>query len=203
MISEAIDSIDGVDFMPIINPVKYGQEYFDRFAAMGKTPFGIALNSLRVGLIARYLILDEHLVDIGIGDGAFMRARGGRTDGYDINPIARELLEKSGSFYDVRLNSIESASFFDSLEHIENHLDILRKIKHYCFVSIPVFRDRAHILRSKHFRPTEHYWYFTRAGLIAWFWKAGFMCLEMNEAETMLGREDIGTFVFGRHTRWT
>jgi hypothetical protein len=55
-----------------------------------------------------------------------------------------------------------------------------------------------HIAQSRHFKPGEHYWYFTTAGLIAWFWKLGFTCREANSMETMAGREDIGTFVFQR-----
>lgn len=185
----------GVGFEPFVEQPIYDEAYFNKYVIMGKSSFGVALNSLRVGLVSRYLNSTDSLTDIGVGDGAFIRARGGNTDGYDINPVAQRMLidaERSR----VMLRSIQSASFWDSLEHIEDCWSIVKKIKRYCFVSIPVFRDHEHIVNSKHYRPDEHCWYFTRYGLIRSFWDCDFACREMNDMETSLGREDIGTFVF-------
>lgn len=190
------DSDTGIGYQSI-QPRNYDDAYFHKYVAMGRSTFGVALNSLRVGLVSRYLALDQQLIDIGVGDGAFIRARGGETYGYDINPFARTILKGTGKWFDVSVvDSMESASFWDALEHIADPLEIIQKVAAYCFVSIPIFRDRHHILTSKHYRPDEHYWYFTRAGIISWFWDAGFVCQEMNGMETMLGREDIDTFVF-------
>jgi hypothetical protein len=188
----------GVGFYPVTNS-DYSEEYFQKYAQYSETSFGIALNSLRVGLVSRYIPVANQLVDIGVGDGAFIRARGGRSFGYDVNPVAVRMLQESQSWCDVYKDDreiIASASFWDSLEHIERPHYIISKVANHCFVSIPIFRDSEHALKSKHFKPKEHYWYFTKAGLIEWFWNLGFVCVEMNEMETSLGREDIGTFVF-------
>jgi hypothetical protein len=54
------------------------------------------------------------------------------------------------------------------------------------------------VLRSKHFRPTEHCWYFTRPGLVFAMKLCGFVLVSESNIETELGREDIGTFAFRR-----
>jgi hypothetical protein len=74
----------------------------------------------------------------------------------------------------------------------------LRCVRGMVFVSIPIFTDLDHIKRSKHYRPNEHLWYFTREGLVKWMHGHGFGLAEENRMETDLGREDIGTFVFHR-----
>lgn len=196
------DKETGIGFEPFLEQPQYGEEYFNKYRCYSRTAFGVALNSLRVGLVSRYLGDGESLIDIGVGDGAFLRARGGVTWGYDINPLAQRMLMRDGYWTDLPfLDHIHAASFWDSLEHIEEPWTIIRKVQRFCFVSVPVFRDQNHILESRHYRPTEHCWYFTRYGLIQKFWDCGFACLEMNDMETALGREDIGTFVFQRRQR--
>lgn len=195
-----IDSETGFLYLPFAKRPVYGQAYFDKYVAYGKTTFGIALNSLRVGLVSKYLQPYESLLDVGCGDGAFMRARSSETHGYDINPVSIAELKRQGLWCDpyATENPIYSASFWDVLEHIETPYDIIHRVESYCFVSIPLFRANSPITDSKHYRPDEHCWYFTRDGLIKWFWNWGFSCVEMNDMETVLGREDIGTFVFRR-----
>jgi len=66
------------------------------------------------------------------------------------------------------------------------------------FVSLPIFRDAHHARTSKHFRPDEHYWYWTRAGFIWFAERCGFSVIEHNTMESLAGREDIETFVLAR-----
>lgn len=193
------DAETGVGFMPFTEQPEYGEAYFQKYVQYADTTLGVALTSARVGLVSRYLGIGESLLDIGIGDGSFVKARGGPTFGYDVNMTAVGLLRSAGLWWDPdQCDSINAVSFWDVLEHIEKPDAILNKIQSYCFVSMPIYRDRNHIMTSRHFRPDEHCWYFTRCGLIAWFWERDFSCAEMNDMETVLGREDIGTFVFRR-----
>jgi len=71
-------------------------------------------------------------------------------------------------------------------------------VRKWLFVSLPIFRDAEHVLRSKHFRPQEHVWYFSRDGLIYAMKQCGFDLVSESNVETELGREDIGTFAFKR-----
>jgi hypothetical protein len=95
-------------------------------------------------------------------------------------------------------SKIDAMSFWDSLEHIHNPTALLDNIKTYAFISCPVYRDKEHILGSKHFRPDEHCWYWTKTGLMAFMSNFGFTLIEYSNVETFLGREDIGSFVFKR-----
>jgi hypothetical protein len=72
------------------------------------------------------------------------------------------------------------------------------RVKKLVFTSIPVFEGPAQVLRSKHFKPSEHLWYWSSTGFVRWMQARGFSCLEENRMETELGREDICTFVFAR-----
>ena len=53
-------------------------------------------------------------------------------------------------------------------------------------------------MKSKHFRPKEHYWYFTRQGFIDYMKQFKFKLFEIRNDEIAIGREDIVTFVFKR-----
>lgn len=192
------DATRGEGYFPVTDR-PYDQAYFDKYVTMGQSVFGIALNSLRAGLVSRYLDGSAELIDIGVGDGAFIRERGASTWGYDVNPAAVTMLRDSSVWCDIYEREIlANVTFWDSLEHIEQPGLLIRKVRDYCFISIPVFRDREHIMHSKHFRPTEHFWYYTIPGLIYFFRQLQFGCIEINDMETALGREDIRTFVFRR-----
>lgn len=140
------------------------------------------------------------MVDVGIGSGAFIELRnksGQRTCGFDVNPIALKWLTDHGVFQDPWQGAM-AASFWDVLEHIPNFPDLISKISDWVFVSIPIFEDGEHVLRSKHYRKDEHVWYFTARGLINVFADCGFDLVDMSRIETDIGREDIGSFAFKR-----
>ena len=71
-------------------------------------------------------------------------------------------------------------------------------VERLVFLCLPLFTGPEHVLRSKHFRPDEHYWYWTYEGLLWWMGEHGFTCIEHGTPESLLGREDIHTFVFNR-----
>src|SRR5215471_19028266 len=74
----------GVGYFPVEKPV-YDRAYFNRFDRDARTDLGKALMQARVDFI------DQHyrgtLIDVGIGSGAFIEARGNHrmTYGYDVN----------------------------------------------------------------------------------------------------------------------
>jgi hypothetical protein len=176
----------------------YDDAYFHKYAGYAETDLGCELLAARLALIARHVPASAWLVDVGIGSGTLIGARP-RTLGYDVNPAALKWMKERNVYIDLddRM-SIHSATFFDSLEHLEHPIDLVAKISNVAIVSIPIFYGRSHALLSRHFRPDEHYWYFTAHGLIRWFLLAGFELREANRMESEIGREDIGTFVFRR-----
>lgn len=189
----------GIGYHPIrpgIESKIYNQDYFDKFARNADTFIGQALMQARVAFV------EEHyqgpLIDIGIGSGAFIELRKGlrSTYGYDINPRGIEWLKERDLFIDPYAEPFDAASMWDVIEHIPNFASLLVNIHKWLFLSLPIFDGPEHVLESKHFKPDEHCWYFTRDGLV-WTMKCeGFELVSESSVETELGREDIGTFAF-------
>lgn len=173
----------------------YDAEYFSRYQALADTDMGHKLTAARIQLVARHYT--GVLLDVGIGAGQFVEARP-NTRGYDVNPAGVEWLEKRGLWADLYAGRYPALSFWDSLEHIDRPDVAVAKAERFVFVSVPIFENGDHVLRSKHFRKTEHIWYWTHSGLVNWFAEQGFKLVEHNTRESALGREEIGSYAFER-----
>lgn len=177
----------------------YDSAYFDKYVGYADSEMGRKLTEARVNLVNKYT--DGEVVDVGIGCGQFIFERDklapGLTFGNDICPKAIEMLKLLNKWRDLS-SKFRNASFFDSLEHFRDPRIALNCVEHYAFISIPIFRNYEHVLRSKHLRPTEHFLYFSDVGLKSFMWNAGFRAVYQDRMEEDLGREDIGTYVFRR-----
>lgn len=183
----------GIGYYPVVaNP--YDDAYFQAYNAIKETPIGLALNKARTDLVNRYC--NGSVLDIGIGNGAFVEGRE-NSFGYDINPVAVQWLIDNTK-YRHPFKGADALTFWDSLEHIHNPTLMLQGAKEFVFISCPIYDDVDHVLRSKHFKPDEHCWYWTAEGLVKFLEPFGFQIQEVNWMETEIGREDIGTFVFKR-----
>lgn len=179
----------------------YDQGYFDRFARDAQTPLGQALMQGRLEFVERHY--QGALVDIGIGSGAFVELRqkhGRPTWGYDVNPAGIAWLDERRLRVDPYRCPFDAMTLWDVLEHIPYYPPLLANVRKWLFVSTPIYRDAEHVLRSKHFRPLEHCFYFTQPGLVYAMKLCGFELVSESTFETDLGREDIGTFAFKRET---
>ena len=183
----------GLGYYPV-EEAPYDEAYWFKYQKMEMTDIGKALNKARLDMVNKYQW--ESLIDIGIGSGAFIRELP-NAYGFDINPKAIEWLKGVGKYKEPE--PIDAMTFWDSLEHIHNPTQLLDNIKKIVFISTPIYDDKDHVLRSKHFRPDEHCWYFTKDGLIDFMANFGFYMVEYSDIETELGREDIGSFVFKRY----
>lgn len=184
-----------------VYPVKetpYDRAYFEKYVAYSRTPMGVALSDARVELVRRHAE-EDLVIDIGIGCGDFIEKRGAKiTAGYDVNPEGVRWLLDRGLWADPYFKDPLNISCFDSLEHMSRPEHLVGRVRRFVFLSIPIFSGADHVLRSKHFRKDEHYFYFTRDGLVRWMAAHGFSLREESRMEEELGREDIGTFVFKR-----
>jgi hypothetical protein len=186
----------GFGYYPVdLTKLPYDCAYFERYAAYADTPMGLALNTARNALVARHW--KGPLVDVGIGSGSFVRSRR-NTLGYDINPSAVAWLKTNGLWSDPYDVGALAVSMWDVLEHIQDFPTLLADVAHRVFVSMPVFVDCEDILSSRHYRPDEHFWYFTVKGFTSTMRDFGWKLLETNRDETDLGREGIASFAFGR-----
>lgn len=188
----------GMGWYPTNGNAVYGQEYFDKYRGYARTGLGRVLTRLRLEMVDRHLSRDGLLVDVGIGCGQFVKARGPNTYGFDINPIAVRWLEERQLLLDPARTSVPAATFFDSLEHIKSPHAILRNVHKWIFCSLPIFDGPDHVLRSKHFRKDEHCWYWSREGFEHWMDAQGFEVIEENDHESHAGREDILSFALRR-----
>jgi len=154
-----------------INPRTYDEAYFNKYQKYAETEMGKHLNDNRLEFVKRNY--KGALIDIGVGSLQFVLSRD-ETFGYDVNETAVKKLQ------DLRIYADPSDFKFPA----------------WVFMSIPIFKDVNHILHSKHFRPDEHFWYFTTQGLIRYMLDYGFICRDIDNFETRIGREDILSFAF-------
>jgi hypothetical protein len=187
----------GIGFYPV-HDTPYDRRYFDKYVGYAHTEIGRRLNAARIALVARHY--HGQVVDIGIGCGQFVQTRPA-TFGYDVNPAGIEWLRTRQRFVDPYARLVKAATFWDSLEHIRDPGALLVNVTSWAFVAIPIFRNLPHVLRSKHFRPDEHFWYFTERGFVTFMGSHGFELVERNMDETTIGREDILSYAFRRAAR--
>jgi hypothetical protein len=196
----------GAGFYEVEQPdMAYDQAYFDRYAAQADSEIGRRLMASRVQLVKRHLgdigLASHAILDVGIGSGAFIEAMSTEAKavlGYDINPAGVAWLKARDAYRDLYAARWSVLTFWDALEHIRDPGRALAQCDRWAFVAIPIFRDVDHVLASKHYRRDEHYWYFTRAGFIAFAKAQGFAVVDIVATETALGRDDIETFVLRR-----
>ena len=173
----------------------YDQAYFDKYVGYAKTHLGRAITRARVAFVDAYWQGD--VVDVGIGCGAFIEARP-RPWGYDVNPAGVEWLHANDRWWNPNIDPCEAVSMWDVMEHMRDFPALLSNVSRYVFLSIPLFNDAADAVASKHFRPTEHRWYFTFVGLCRTMSSLGWDLGGFNDDETGLGREAITTIAFRR-----
>lgn len=191
------DEERGVGYYPCEPDGVYDAAYFKRFAEYHGSRIDIDLRRFRTELVHRYAGEHCQLLDIGACTGSFVLGWTG-WKGCDINPVSRAFLDAQGVLGDYHDRRWEVLTFWDSLEHFHDPTVPLRSAETWAFVSLPIFHDLAHALRSKHFRPREHYWYWTRGGFCRFAAAQGFTVVDILATETVIGREDIETFVLLR-----
>lgn len=171
----------------------YDESYFGKCRGYEGHEIALAINSARIALVERHHGA-RVLLDVGIGSGEFIKRRPA-TYGFDINPAAVAWLREKGLFWSD-IGSFPAFTFWDVIEHIPVPEDYFGAMKpgSYVFASLPIFDDLSRIRKSKHYRPGEHLYYFTREGFAQWMGLHGFALLEVNDAETDAGRESIGSF---------
>lgn len=180
----------------------YGADYFKKYEAYARTELGAELTEARLQFVWKHWT--GQLCDVGIGSGQFARGAAmvlsGEASGYDINPVAVRWLCEQGLYRDPHTEPCDALTFWDSLEHLREPEGLISKAKHWVFVSLPIFEGPDHVLRSRHFRRDEHFWYFTESGFVQLMAEEGFDLRRRDDFETRLGRDGIVSFAFERAT---
>lgn len=181
--------------------IPYDDTYLSKIAAYDET-ISNAVNDGRLALLARHLERGGRVLDVGAGSGAFVRLAkdyGYDAKGFDVIPRAVAEL-KGDDLYCDDPTGFDVVTFWDSVEHMRAPVEWLGRVERgaLALFSIPVFSDLRKIRDSKHYRPNEHYFYFTAAGFVDWMALQGFHLLEQSTHETDAGRDSIGAFAFIR-----
>ena len=188
-------------------PIEYGEEYWKYYWSLENSPAAANLTRRRFWMSHR---VGGLVLDIGIGSGKFLCEceASGRPllGGYDVNPHAVAwLCDRNLYFdpYDPGRQSLPSEpvtwTLWDVIEHLPRPHELLDRIRvgDALCLTVPIYHDLLReIPSSKHFKPNEHFYYFTPAGLIRWLAAYGFELLEMNRDEQLAGRESVASFAF-------
>lgn len=181
--------------------VDYDENYLEKCREREITEVGERLIRDRLAKLVSNTRDQEATVDVGVGALGFIRAAARHNwpiCGYDVNQKAMEALLEGGIWRDVTRFPVDNVTCWDSLEHMLSPEAMLKNVRKKVLMSLPIFDSAEHVVRSKHYKPGEHIWYFTEAGLIRWMREQGFGLLERNRDEERYGREGIGTYVFAR-----
>lgn len=194
------NSADGYGYYEATGDV-YDNGYFDAYVEYAKTPKARAVNEARLALVNKF-VPTQDVVDIGIGCGLFIETRdqdsGPKTFGYDINPKAIQWLLDRKIWWDPYQKDAPAVTLWDTLECMRYPVNLLRCLTGLVFISVPIFKDKEHVLTSKYFKPTEPYHFFTNDALIRWMNGMGFQLCQTSTMERDLGCEGIYTYVFRR-----
>lgn len=183
------------------NVVSYDESYLEKCREREITDVGVRLIRARMATIVGNTRDNEVTVDVGVGALGLLRTLARHNwpvRGYDVNKKAVEALKEAGLFVDVMTTQVDNVCCWDSLEHMLSPEAMLKNVRQKVLMSIPIFDSAEHVIRSKHYKPGEHIWYFTEAGLLRWMREQGFGLIERNRDEERYGREGIGTYVFAR-----
>jgi len=202
----------------------YNESYSENFERISDCARGRALNSARREFVERHHV--EGIIDIGVGSGAFMSEweaggversgceamgtdtilRNGTAYGFDVADIAVNRLLNKNRFVDPREfvngdgvvipREICALTMWDSIEHMEDPNEFLKCNHEWIFLSTPIYEGAEHCIRSHHYKPGEHIWYFTERGLIGYMLDHGYEMIERSRFEERFGRKDIGSYAF-------
>jgi hypothetical protein len=176
------------------SPMSYEKDYWDKYVEYDATKMGERLTDFRVKFARKFW--KGQIIDIGIGAGRFVQET--NCKGFDVNNSAIKWLKNNEFFSDPYKQEVDCITCWDSLEHIAEPEKLINQVKKWVFISIPIFQNGEQAIKSKHYRPGEHIWYFTERGLIQWMARLGFSLKSHSDEETKIGREEIKTYAFFR-----
>jgi len=200
-----IDTKNGIAYQKVRSrSVTYGKQYWKKLKAYDSKPKRKKAVTLSRIEIVQYYCSDGNIFDYGCGTCHFIKElskvkKEGIVDGYDVNRLSTlKLVEMDCLGHPEDLEHYQGITFWDVLEHLPEPAEVLKRVSEnaYVFLSIPIFPNLEDIKKSKHYRPNEHYWYFTHEGIKNFMKQFGLSHVQTNNSEIMAGREDIYTFVF-------
>ena len=187
-------------WQPDFEPFDYGDSYVAGYA--DKPTRDMAY--LRLGFLSAFYSQRGKLLDVGAGDGAFVRAA--LQAGFDA--YAQDIAERNDGLPRVTAldGEFDVVTCFDSLEHFPDLLQIFRAKAAVYVVTIP---HRPQDLTDdnvgewRHYKPDEHLHYFSKESLGLFFHRAGYRLVAYASVEDAIrkgpgGDSNTMTYIFQR-----
>lgn len=172
--------------------VQYVAERYD-----DKPALVTAMSHLRAGWLLGVCSRLSHVLDVGYGNGGFlraMRAAGLHCAGTDISGYPVPEGCASLTWAEAVAESWSLVTFFDSLEHFPD-LEVLAELKaRYVCVTVPSVAEHATVswlAEWKHLRPGEHLHHFTPTALDLLLRTHGYRQVRAQPLEDMIRRTAI------------
>jgi hypothetical protein len=162
-----------------VNKISYNYDYSNKYNNYGEKANYISY--LRLGVLLGLLKKTPNsLVDIGYGNGAFLKACQTLIPnlyGCDLSEYPVPDGCKKIEFSDI--SQVDVTCFFDSLEHFDDITVIKNLDTQYIFISLPWchYHSDEWFKNWYHRRENEHLYHFNEKSLIQFFDECGYDCL--------------------------
>jgi 2-polyprenyl-3-methyl-5-hydroxy-6-metoxy-1,4-benzoquinol methylase len=148
---------------------------------------GMRMAHQRLGyLIGSLGFIPESLLDIGYGNGDFLRVASSIIPLTYGNDISTYPIPENSIFINDPYNiSVDVVTFFDVLEHFHDIYDIKLLNTKYILISVPnchYFSDNW-FEDWKHRRPEQHFWHFNKESLINFMDEIGYDVINTTNIE--------------------
>jgi len=165
-------------------PFEYNIDYWDKMIRQN-SPTAKQISKVRWNFVRPAKA--KRVLDFGSGPGFFRAFRpvGIEVDTFDINPYPQ-----TGILHEV----YDLITFWDVMEHFEDLEEFFKKIDasgaKYVALTIPVMKEGLDLMSWKHYKPGEHFHYFSEEELIKVFKDKNFRVVRSGFPECP-PREDI------------
>ncbi len=150
---------------------------------------GPQISGIRLGyLIATLGYWPQSILDVGYGNGDFLKVCKGVIDSYG-NDVSGYPVPEGVTYTDNIFNKhYDVISFFDVLEHF-NEIDFVKDLDcNYVYISLPWchnFNDEW-FMNWKHRRPDEHLWHFNEKSIENFFNEMGYDMVDYSNIEDLI-----------------
>jgi len=150
---------------------------------------GPQISGIRLGyLIATLGYWPQSILDVGYGNGDFLKVCKGVIDSYG-NDVSGYPVPEGVTYTDNIFNKhYDVISFFDVLEHF-NEIDFVKDLDcNYVYISLPWchnFNDEW-FMNWKHRRPDEHLWHFNEKSFENFFNEMGYDMVDYSNIEDLI-----------------
>jgi hypothetical protein len=171
-----------------VQKITYNSEYNEKYNRYGEK--GNYLSYLRLGVLLGALgRRPESIVDVGFGNGDFLRAcvkSIKHVFGCDISDYPTPEGATKIELKDI--SNADVVCFFDSLEHFDN-IDFIKDLDtKYIFISVPWCHNISEewFLNWYHRRENEHLYHFNEESLKQFFSNSGYECIFTHNFEDII-----------------